>query len=100
MAGVMVCHLIVWPHELMVDWTPSPSAPSGMVGVPMLWGDGSSSDENDASRLAAFKALTTTPAYIIGFEEPDCSTSGSADMSVEACELHYPRKARDYKLII
>lgn len=71
-----------------------------MVGVPMLWGDGSSSDEDDASRFAAFKALTTSPAYIIGFEEPDCSTSGSADMSVEACELHFPRIAREVKLII
>jgi hypothetical protein len=54
----------------------------------MLWGDGSSSDSNDASRLAAFKAITS-PKYIIGFEEPDCSTPGSASMSVADCKPMY-----------
>jgi hypothetical protein len=92
------------PHrtlqELMKDWTPNPSPPSGMVGVSMLWGDGSSSNENDAPRLTAFKSLTTSPAYIIGFEEPDCSTTGSADMTVEACELHCPHIVPVTELIV
>jgi hypothetical protein len=57
-----------------------------MVGVSMLWGDGSlGSTENDASRVSTFESLSTTPEYIIGFEEPDCSTTGSADMSVADC---------------
>jgi hypothetical protein len=72
-------------EKLMVDWTPAPSAPSGMVGVSMLWGDGGlGNEEDDSARVASFQALTTSPAYIIGFEEPDCSTTGSADMTVEA----------------
>ena len=49
----------------------------------MLWGGGSSKDKQDASRLAGFKAITTSPKYIIGFEEPDCSTEGSSSMSVD-----------------
>jgi hypothetical protein len=84
----------------MIDWTPDPSFPSGMVGVPMLWGDGSSSDENDAPRFSAFKSLTTSPPYIIGFEEPDCSTTGSADMTVEACKLRFPRIVPGAELIV
>lgn len=47
----------------------------------MLWGAGTV-DSTDASRLAAFKALTSTPEYIIGFEEPDCSTPGSSNIAV------------------
>jgi hypothetical protein len=68
---------------LPLDWSPAPSPPSGMVGVPMLWGGGSSKDKQDATRLSAFKAITTSPKYIIGFEEPDCSTEGSSSMSVD-----------------
>jgi hypothetical protein len=49
----------------------------------MLWGGGSSKDKQDATRLSAFKAITTSPNYIIGFEEPDCSTEGSSSMSVD-----------------
>jgi hypothetical protein len=49
----------------------------------MLWGGGSSKDKQDASRLADFKAITTSPEYIMGFEEPDCSTEGSSSMSVD-----------------
>lgn len=48
--------------------------------MPMLWGDGTSSDSQDASRFAQFKALTSTPPYVIGFEEPDCAGAGSANM--------------------
>lgn len=53
----------------------------------MLWGGGASKDKQDASRLADFKAITTSPKYVMGFEEPDCSTEGSASMSVEDGEL-------------
>ena len=58
-----------------------------MVGVPLLWGGGSSKDKQDATRLAAFKAITTSPKYIMGFEEPDCSTEGSSSMTVELGKL-------------
>jgi hypothetical protein len=54
-----------------------------MVGIPMLWGGGSSKDKQDATRFFAFKAITTSPKYIIGFEEPDCATEGSSSMSVD-----------------
>lgn len=58
-----------------------------MAGPAMLWGDGAlGSDQDDAARVAAFKALTITPEYVIGFEEPDCSTPGSAAMTVDASE--------------
>jgi len=53
----------------------------------MLWGGGSSKDKQDATRLAAFKAITTSPKYIMGFEEPDCSTEGSSSMTVELGKL-------------
>jgi hypothetical protein len=53
----------------------------------MLWGGGSSNDKQDASRLADFKAITTSPKYIIGFEEPDCSTEGSSSMTIENGKL-------------
>jgi len=56
-----------------------------MVAASMLWGDGSlGADQDDWNRLVQFKALTSTPAYIIGPEEPDCSTPGSAAMSIDA----------------
>lgn len=45
-----------------------------------LWGDGTV-DDTDAARLAAFEAITTTPVYILGFNEPDLSSSVSAGMS-------------------
>ncbi|KAK8849824.1 hypothetical protein IAR55_005160 [Kwoniella newhampshirensis] len=64
------------------DWNAVPSGHSGKpIAVDMLWGAGSV-DGTDASRLAAFKAITQTPQYIIGFEEPDCSTQGSANIDV------------------
>ncbi|KAI9744455.1 MAG: hypothetical protein M1818_001984 [Claussenomyces sp. TS43310] len=69
------------------DWSADPSQPGSPIGVPMLWGDGHV-DETDASRLAAFKNITTTPQYVMGFYEPDCSTAGSSDVSVDtAVEL-------------
>lgn len=49
----------------------------------MLWGGGSA-DSTDAARLRQFESLTTTPPYVLGYEEPDCpSGSGSAGMTVE-----------------
>lgn len=63
----------------------------------MLWGDGSlGADQDDAARVDAFKKLTTTPKYVIGFEEPDCSTPGSAAMTVDASKFscHHQEMAR------
>ncbi len=70
------------------DWSPNPSASgsSSALAIPMLWGAGSV-DSQDASRLAAFKSLLSPPKYVIAFEEPDCSTFGSADMSVAIGEF-------------
>ncbi|WWC73899.1 uncharacterized protein I206_107871 [Kwoniella pini CBS 10737] len=66
------------------DWSANPSGHSGTpIAVPMLWGDGDV-DAADASRLAVFKAITTAPQYIMGFEEPDCSTYGSSNIAVGA----------------
>ena len=49
----------------------------------MLWGGGTT-DAQDAQRLQAFENLSTTPMYVLGYEEPDCpSGSGSAGMSVQ-----------------
>ena len=47
----------------------------------MLWGAGTV-DNMDVSRMAEFKAMDWNPPFIIGFEEPDCSTSGSAGIDV------------------
>jgi hypothetical protein len=65
------------------NWAPTEEGTSanGVDFVSMLWGDGHV-DSTDSSRLAEFEALTTTPQWIIGPEEPDCSTTGSASMSV------------------
>lgn len=65
--------------------TPNPSKPGKPIAVPMLWGVGTSGDPADASRLAQFKQITTSPKYVLGYEEPDCpSGSGSAGLSVSA----------------
>ncbi|WVQ75762.1 hypothetical protein IAR50_005393 [Cryptococcus sp. DSM 104548] len=65
------------------DWNAVPSGHTGSaaIGVNMLWGAGTV-DDTDASRLAAFQAITDTPQWIIGFEEPDCSTDGSSNIGV------------------
>ncbi|KAG6813934.1 hypothetical protein H0H92_005188 [Tricholoma furcatifolium] len=66
------------------DWTPNPSKSGKPIGVPMLWGSGTV-DPTDAARLAAFKKITSTPPYVLAYEEPDCPPgSGSAGMSVSA----------------
>ncbi|KAJ9119926.1 hypothetical protein QFC24_005409 [Naganishia onofrii] len=67
------------------DWSADPSGhiASGVTGMNMLWGAGSAGG-TDQSRLAAFKSLSATPAYIIGYEEPDCPAgSGSAGFDVQ-----------------
>ncbi|WWC92615.1 uncharacterized protein L201_007574 [Kwoniella dendrophila CBS 6074] len=64
------------------DWSANPSGHSGSpIAVPMLWGAGNV-DGTDSTRLNVFKAITTAPQYILGFEEPDCSTWGSANVDV------------------
>lgn len=54
----------------------------------MLWGNGHrGSTQNDAARLAEFRATWSTsnyPKYLLGFNEPDCPTSDSSDMTVSA----------------
>ncbi|CED82060.1 Uncharacterised protein family, glycosyl hydrolase catalytic domain [Phaffia rhodozyma] len=64
------------------DWSANPSGHTGTpIAVNMLWGGGTV-DATDASRLAAFKALTYTPKFVFGFEEPDCAAgSGSSGLS-------------------
>ena len=48
----------------------------------MIWGAGTA-DGTDYARLQEFKGMSHTPAYIIGFEEPDCAAgSGSAGFDV------------------
>lgn len=60
----------------------NPSKPGKPIAVPMLWGNGTL-DAQDKARLIAFEDLSTVPAYVLGYEEPDCdSGSGSSDMSV------------------
>jgi Glycosyl hydrolase catalytic core len=46
----------------------------------MLWGDGEVSS-GDALRYQEFLNLTTTPQYILGFEEPDCAPPDSSDIA-------------------
>lgn len=50
----------------------------------MLWGDGHlGGDQDDAQRYADFQKLSKNPPppYIIGYEEPDCDTPGSANFN-------------------
>lgn len=67
------------------DWTPVPlenypDNTGSPIPVVMLWGDGHVSD-GDALRYHEFLNLTTTPRYILGFEEPDCSPPDSSDIA-------------------
>jgi len=64
------------------DWSATPPKFGKPIPVPMLWGNGTV-DMQDKERLTAFEHLSTVPAYVLGFEEPDCTSgSGSADMTV------------------
>lgn len=80
-AGIAGGDSYEWMQDYIGWWYDWSASPSGHTGTPkavnMIWGDGNV-DSTDASRLAAFEALTTTPEWIIGFEEPDCTGSGSA----------------------
>lgn len=69
------------------DWSAVPSGHTGSpVAVPMLWGDGHrGSLQNDASRFAQFTSTWSAshaPDYVLGFNEPDCSSSDSSDLAV------------------
>lgn len=54
----------------------------------MLWGNGHrGGTQNDAARFAEFKATWSTsnyPKYVLGFNEPDCSSGESSDITVSA----------------
>lgn len=68
------------------DWTPTPAVKDdkGIALATMMWGLGKTSDsggvvDNDAERFAAFKKLTPGKyKYVIGFNEPDMKSPGSA----------------------
>lgn len=67
------------------DWTPVPlqNYPDNTgtpIPVVMLWGDGTVSDQ-DSTRYQEFLNMTTTPQYILGYEEPDCSPPSSSDIA-------------------
>ncbi|KAF3401044.1 hypothetical protein DPV78_004896 [Talaromyces pinophilus] len=67
------------------DWTPVPlehypDNTGTPIPVAMLWGAGTVS-HGDALRYHEFLNLTSTPQYILGFEEPDCSPPDSADIA-------------------
>jgi hypothetical protein len=65
------------------DWTPSPGTKNGVVGIPMLWGDGQNGDE-DAKRFKEFQAGIPQPQYLLGFNEPDCTgRDTSANMNIK-----------------
>lgn len=66
------------------DWTPNPFKGFGNpIAVPMLWGAGTA-DHTDSERLEAFRQLSGSHPYIIGFEEPDCTAGGgSAEIDVD-----------------
>ncbi|WVQ72418.1 hypothetical protein IAR50_001970 [Cryptococcus sp. DSM 104548] len=85
-AGLSAGDALPWVKDHIgwwYDWSASPSGDSGSaVAIPCIWGSGSA-DSTDASRLSVFSAITTTPSYIIGFEEPDCTAgSGSSGFDV------------------
>ena len=71
------------------DWSAHPSKPGEPIAVPMLWGSGHA-DATDAQRLKQFERLSSSssnkrhPKYVLGYEEPDCSSGGgSSGMGVD-----------------
>ncbi|GMK58538.1 hypothetical protein CspeluHIS016_0505700 [Cutaneotrichosporon spelunceum] len=69
------------------DWTGVPSGHSGApIAIPMLWGNGHrGSVQNDAARFRQFTSTwsaSNPPKYVLGFNEPDCTSGESASMSV------------------
>lgn len=71
------------------DWSANPSKPGKPIAVPMLWGSGHA-DATDAQRLRQFQRLSSSssnkrhPKYVLGYEEPDCTSGGgSSGMGVD-----------------
>jgi len=71
------------------DWSANPSKPGEPIAVPMLWGSGHV-DATDAQRLKQFQRLSSSssnkkhPKYVLGYEEPDCTSGGgSSGMGVD-----------------
>ena len=71
------------------DWSAHPSKPGEPIAVPMLWGSGHA-DATDARRLEQFERLSSSssnkrhPKYVLGYEEPDCTSGGgSSGMGVD-----------------
>ncbi|CDS01946.1 uncharacterized protein SPSC_03065 [Sporisorium scitamineum] len=63
------------------DWTPNPDNQNGdnILAVPMLWGLGRVDHDDDWARFEAFKKLKPGSApFVMGFNEPDFSGSGSS----------------------
>ncbi|CBQ72029.1 conserved hypothetical protein [Sporisorium reilianum SRZ2] len=63
------------------DWTPNPDNPNGdnILAVPMLWGLGRVGHDDDWARFEAFKKLKPgSSPFVMGFNEPDFSGSGSS----------------------
>lgn len=88
------------------DYFPKPNYASSDTAtyVPMLWGDGHTGDQ-DATRLAEFKALDYHPAYIMGFYEPDCDPPMSSAMDSSSAaslwnELIVPHRTAGGSLLI
>ena len=65
------------------DWSANPSKLREPIAVPMLWGSGHT-DATDAQRLNQFQRLSSSssnkrhPKYVIGYEEPDCTSGGGS----------------------
>ncbi|GAA5917765.1 hypothetical protein JCM6882_003580 [Rhodosporidiobolus microsporus] len=69
---------IGWWYDWNAD-TEGDHTADGVSYFAMLWGAGTV-DDTDASRLSAFKSLSSAPPYILGFNEPDLDSSDSGDV--------------------
>ncbi|GAA5826014.1 hypothetical protein JCM11251_000092 [Rhodosporidiobolus azoricus] len=70
---------IGWWYDWNAD-TGEDHIAKGVSYFAMLWGAGKI-DDTDASRLSAFKALSSAPPYLLGFNEPDLDSSGTGDVA-------------------
>ena len=69
------------------DWSAQPSGHEGTpVAVPMLWGNGHRGGlQNDWNRFSQFRSTWSSgnvPPYVLGFNEPDCTSGESSALSV------------------
>ncbi|USW48830.1 hypothetical protein Slin15195_G021490 [Septoria linicola] len=74
-----------WKYHLgwWYDWTPAPDSNTNVLGVSMLWGDGQNGPQ-DSRRFNEFQSLKSTPPYVLGFNEPDCTGQDvSSNLSVK-----------------